>query len=240
MGYFLLRESMLDSLVRARDRWLVPGGLMFPSRCTMMWGLVNDEQDRLSKQQEYIRTMQDWYSFKGETKEFYGVDMTVLEAVYEEEQRGYYILSSFWAELDKDQVLGEPVVVQTFDMHTCTLEDVQGVDETNVSIPLEEDARVSGFAGWFTADFHGTEANPCPCPVTLSTGPENGYTHWGQQVFHLQVPHDVVGGGKVEGTIAVKRQKENVRLYDVYIKHKNVLPTGEDKSPLVSVKYAMP
>lgn len=144
--------------------------------------------------------MQDWYSFKGETKEFYGVDMTVLEvmiflremadarsfvavkiwarsfrcgfslhiscippiavphgltlnfvrkvslliypttprtfvhlglhcrtrkAVYEEEQRGYYILSSFWAELGKDQVLGEPAVVRTFDMHTCTLEDVQ-------------------------------------------------------------------------------------------------------------------
>ena len=81
-----------------------------------------------------------------------------------------------------------------------------------MSIAVEEDARVSGFAGWFTADFHGTEANPCPCPVTLSTGPENGYTHWGQQVFHLQVPHDVVGGGKVEGTIAVRRQKENVRL----------------------------
>lgn len=48
-----------------------------------------------------------------------------LKAVYEEEQRGYYILSSFWAELDKDQVLGEPAVVRTFDMHTCTLEDVQ-------------------------------------------------------------------------------------------------------------------
>lgn len=45
--------------------------------------------------------------------------------MYEEEQRGYYILSSFWAELNKDQVLGEPAVVRTFDMHTCTLEDVQ-------------------------------------------------------------------------------------------------------------------
>lgn len=77
---------------------------------------------------------------------------------------------------------------------------------------------MSGFAGWFTADFHGTEANPCPCPVTLSTGPENGYTHWGQQVFHLQVPHDVVGGGKVEGTIAVKRQKENVRLVSACVR----------------------
>ena len=38
-----------------------------------------DGQDRLQKQQEYIRTMQDWYSFKSETKEFYGIDMTVLE-----------------------------------------------------------------------------------------------------------------------------------------------------------------
>lgn len=47
------------------------------------------------------------------------------KAVYEEEQRNYYILSSFWAELDKDQVLGEPVAVQSFDMHTCTLQDVQ-------------------------------------------------------------------------------------------------------------------
>ncbi|CAM9961621.1 unnamed protein product, partial [Sphacelaria rigidula] len=28
MGYFLLRESMLDSLVRARDRFLISGGLM--------------------------------------------------------------------------------------------------------------------------------------------------------------------------------------------------------------------
>lgn len=98
----------------------------------------------------------------------------------------------------------------------ATVASTQGVDETKLSIPLEEDARVSGFAGWFTADFHGTEANPCPCPVTLSTGPENGYTHWGQQVFHLQVPHDVVGGGKVEGTIAVKRQKENVRLVSTF------------------------
>ena len=60
-------------------------------------------QDRLQKQQEYIRTMQDWYSFKAETKEYYGVDMTVLEVIFvclvlvvyswwntmSEEQRGY-------------------------------------------------------------------------------------------------------------------------------------------------------
>jgi protein arginine N-methyltransferase 1 len=35
MGYFLLRESMLDSVIRARNRWLKPGGAMFPSHATM-------------------------------------------------------------------------------------------------------------------------------------------------------------------------------------------------------------
>lgn len=28
MGYFLLRESMFDSVISARDRWLKPTGVM--------------------------------------------------------------------------------------------------------------------------------------------------------------------------------------------------------------------
>ena len=31
MGYFLLRESMAESVIRARDQWLAPGGVMYPS-----------------------------------------------------------------------------------------------------------------------------------------------------------------------------------------------------------------
>lgn len=29
MGYFLLRESMFDSVICARDRWLKPTGVMY-------------------------------------------------------------------------------------------------------------------------------------------------------------------------------------------------------------------
>ena len=32
MGYFLLYESMLDTVLVARDRWLAPGGLLFPDK----------------------------------------------------------------------------------------------------------------------------------------------------------------------------------------------------------------
>lgn len=35
MGYFLLFESMLDSVIFARDKWLVPGGLLYPDKATM-------------------------------------------------------------------------------------------------------------------------------------------------------------------------------------------------------------
>ena len=35
MGYFLLFEGMLDSVIYARDHHLTPGGLLLPNRCTM-------------------------------------------------------------------------------------------------------------------------------------------------------------------------------------------------------------
>ena len=39
MGYALLYESMLDSVLYARDAFLRPGGVMAPSQCRMMLGL---------------------------------------------------------------------------------------------------------------------------------------------------------------------------------------------------------
>ena len=38
MGYFLLFESMLDSVLYARDRWLQTDGLLLPDRCTISIG----------------------------------------------------------------------------------------------------------------------------------------------------------------------------------------------------------
>ena len=39
MGYALLYESMLDSVLRARDRFLKDGGVMAPSQTKMMLAL---------------------------------------------------------------------------------------------------------------------------------------------------------------------------------------------------------
>ena len=46
MGYFLLRESMLDSVLHARDRFLKPGGSLYPSHARMYLGPIRSNLAR--------------------------------------------------------------------------------------------------------------------------------------------------------------------------------------------------
>ncbi len=58
MGYFLLFESMLDSVLFARDKYLVPGGLLVPDQAGM-WLAGVDESIRAP-----ITYWDDVYGFK--------------------------------------------------------------------------------------------------------------------------------------------------------------------------------
>lgn len=42
MGYFLLYESMLDTVLYARDKYLAPGGLIFPDKATIFLAGIED------------------------------------------------------------------------------------------------------------------------------------------------------------------------------------------------------
>ena len=268
MGYFLLRESMMDSLIRGRDKFLKPTtGLMFPSHATMFLAPISDEQEREHVAHDYSLSMSDWSSFVSSTKQTYGVDMKCLTANFEKETREYYILSSRWSELPIEAVVADAVIVKEYDMMTCTIEDSKGI-QTPVDFEFEVDPSLmhdslknpgqtpllSGFAGWFTTDFKSRtdevgriSAPPIEHPVCLSTGPENGYTHWGQQSFFLPSPLPLVPGSitKIEGGLKMSRSKDNARLYQCGIDFKadrkdkasgKTLVNGEK----VSINYQMP
>ena len=49
MGYFLLYESMLDTVLEARDRYLKPGGLIFPDHATMYLAAIEDQDYKEEK-----------------------------------------------------------------------------------------------------------------------------------------------------------------------------------------------
>ena len=60
MGYFLLYEGMLDSVIAARDKYLSPGGLILPNDCKMHLFAISDEE-------RYGKTIDFWkdvYGFK--------------------------------------------------------------------------------------------------------------------------------------------------------------------------------
>ena len=42
MGYFLLYESMLDTVLYARDQYLVDGGKIFPDKATIYMAAIED------------------------------------------------------------------------------------------------------------------------------------------------------------------------------------------------------
>jgi protein arginine N-methyltransferase 1 len=241
MGYFLLRESMLDSIIRARDKFLKKRtGLMFPSHATMYLAPVTDEEERKQVSSEYAGAMSDWHDFEQTTSQVYGVDMAVLEKDFEREQREYYLLSSRWTELPPEAVLAEPTQIKFFDMITCTLEDARGIfrpPEPGESpgaafdfeiVGDEAPGPISGLAGWFTADFRsrtdeaGADAAPKLLhPAFLSTGPKNGYTHWGQQTFYFLSSIPVFHGEttRLTGDLEMMRTEENARLYNCRISY---------------------
>lgn len=49
MGYFLLYESMLDTVLYARDRYLAPDGLIFPDKATIFVAGIEDGEYKEEK-----------------------------------------------------------------------------------------------------------------------------------------------------------------------------------------------
>jgi type I protein arginine methyltransferase len=235
MGYFLLRESMLDSVIRARDKFLKRRtGLMMPSHCHMYVAPVVDEEERKHCSNEYASAMSDWHDFEQTTGQVYGVNMSVLEPDYDREQREYYLLSSRWTELPPESVLAEPKEIKYMDLMACTLAEARGVGPGEATfdfdiVGAETRGPISALAGWFTCDFKsrtdsGAVAGVTPridYPAFLSTGPENGYTHWGQQTFYFlnSVPIMKDETVRLTGSLEMMRTKENSRLYNCRISY---------------------
>jgi hypothetical protein len=57
MGYFLLRESMLDPVINARQRWLKPGGACYPSHASLYMAPLQSSlyQPRLHEYESEVR-----------------------------------------------------------------------------------------------------------------------------------------------------------------------------------------
>lgn len=167
MGYGLLYESMLDSVLHARDRFLRPDvGLMAPSHTTLRIAPVSDADYVLD-------TMNFWDSV-------YGFDMRAMDhKIYDD-----VIVRS----IDPKTVVGSPSTFRTIDLHSVTVPELEFKKaEFGCEIDRDEEEGLSAFVIWFDT-FFLTSRKPLPADAVaeswkgsgnaFTTGPYGKDTHW--------------------------------------------------------------
>lgn len=215
MGYFLLRESMLDSVLIARDRHLKEGGAMFPSHSTLYLAPLGQVKSLRDKWQTWEKEKQHWASFNIDMQKWYETDFSCVQEDFFREQRKYYLQTGAFATITPKHLAGPGRPLLELDLLTTRLEqDLQAPNEPlTCSLKIARDGPVEGFTGYFDAFFRGSRSNPVEQEVTLTTAPTVGIaTHWGQQLFGFYPPMNAKRNDTIDCEIFIKRQERNHRL----------------------------
>lgn len=187
MGYFLLFEGMLDSVIHARDKYLKPGGLLLPNRCTINLCGLGDEESH----SDYI----------GFWKNVYGFDMSVLQSK---------VLREAVVETCRNEyILCDSVVMVDLNIHQVDYSYPNF--KYDFKLKIRKSGKFTAFVGYFDTFFE------LPYGIEFTTGPHSTPTHWKQAVFYLKDPVTVNEGDIVSGQFQCSRGKKDARALRVKI-----------------------
>ncbi|XP_017215192.1 probable protein arginine N-methyltransferase 6 isoform X1 [Daucus carota subsp. sativus] len=225
MGYMLMYESMLGSVITARDRWLKPGGLILPSIATLYMAPVT-HPDRYGESIDFWRNV-------------YGIDMSPLVPLAKQcafEEPSVETISG-------ENVLTWPHVVKLVDCYTVTNQELESIT-TKFNFQSMLRAPFHGFAFWFDVEFIGPgtfsaysdsppqqysnptiegsqrtkRANPNKALI-LSTAPEDPPTHWEQTLIYFYEPIEVEQDQHIEGSVTLSQSRENCRFINIHLEY---------------------
>eukprot|EP01041_Mallomonas_annulata_P008653 gene8653-17851_t len=190
MGYFLLYESMLDTVLYARDKYLRPGGIILPDKAVLYMCAIEDS--------DYKKEKIDFWD------DVYGFNMKVIKDIALSEP----LVDS----VDSKSVLSDAVPILRLDLATCTKADL--TFSANFTLRVNRNDYCDAFVAYFETGF--TQIHK---PIVLSTSPHAKYTHWKQTVFYLSNSITVSQGEVIEGSIQCTPNSRNPRDLDISISH---------------------
>jgi len=188
MGYCLFYESMLDTVLYARDKWLAPGGLMFPDKATLYICAIEDRQ--------YKDDKINWWD------DVYGFDMSSIRKVAVSEP----LVDS----VDHKCLVTTNCLIKEIDIQTVKKEDIPFSSPFHLAFKRND--YLHALVTYFTVEF-----SHCHKRIGFSTSPEHQYTHWKQTVFYLEDYLTSKKGEEVTGTFTMKPNVRNVRDLDFEI-----------------------
>jgi len=189
MGYFLLYESMLNTVLFARDKWLKPNGIIMPDRARMYIVAIEDGEYMSEK----INFWDNVYGFKMSCLKEEAMKEPLVDIV------------------QRDSVVSDSAQIFSIDLYKVKVEDLDF--ESNFTLKIKHDDYVHAFVSFFDCVF-----SKCHTRVMFGTAPWNEYTHWKQTVFYLDDPLMVSKGTQIRGHIKVHHNEKNPRDLDIDIK----------------------
>jgi len=209
MGYFLLYESMLDTVLYARDKYLKKGGLILPDRATMKISAIDDAEYRKEK-----------IDFWGNV---YGFDMSSIGETA--------MIEPLVDVVEPEAVISNTAKLLDIDIYTVKKSDLSFKSDFKLTFSVDHlkcHALVAHFDIMFEKDLD--------YKVTFSTGPQDEYTHWKQTVFYLKDVVAVQCGEIICGTLSSTPSEKNHRDLDINISYKFEC---ESSSPSASQDFCL-
>lgn len=188
MGSCLTFDSMLPSIITARDRFLKPDGVMFPSTARMVIDGIQDAEYRAKK----IGFWDDVYGFKYNAIKKWALVEPLIDTC------------------PTSGIITDECQMSFFDMKTAKLQDFTFTDRFTL-ISSEKDT-VHAFVVWFDVFFVGTEKT-----LALSTSPYHQSTVYSQTIFYLNSPISVVPNTVIDGQFSMKPDEADHRNQHIQI-----------------------
>uniref|UniRef100_A0A7S0QZC6 Protein arginine N-methyltransferase domain-containing protein n=1 Tax=Pyramimonas obovata TaxID=1411642 RepID=A0A7S0QZC6_9CHLO len=191
MGFYLLHESMLQSVLKARDLHLKPDGLMMPSKANVYAVPVSLHDFRREKIDFWDKVV--------------GFDMRAVQDTVWEEAMSAPLIDV----IGPGSMMAKPQIFASLDLHKVTAAELEKLSATlKFTVTKEDD--LAGICCYFDTSFFGT-ANGVP--IVLNTSPESPPTHWKQTVCLLGVFARVKPGEEVEINLNMVQDSFNPRHY---------------------------
>ncbi|KAK6774477.1 hypothetical protein RDI58_029716 [Solanum bulbocastanum] len=202
MGYFLLYENMLDTVLYARDKWLVLSSSMDEEIAQVKDGLVLPDKASLC-----LTAIED-ADYKEDKIEFwnsvYGFDMSCI--------RKQAMMEPIVDTVDQNQIVTNCQLLKTMDISKMTSGDASFT--APFKLIAERDDYIHALVAYFDVSF-----TKCHKLLGFSTGPKSRSTHWKQTVLYLEDVITVCQGEAVVGSMTVAPNKKNPRDVDIMLKY---------------------
>lgn len=193
MGFYLLHEGMLDSVIFAREKFLKSNGHMFPQTATISLGPCT------------LPSLFDaWNDVDGVKLQSFGKALRAQKS-----QKPEVLI------VRPDELLHDGTIVAWLDLNEVSVEDLNQFTFNEVVV-VQRSGCYQGVCIWFDVEFPANEDGEM---ITLSTAPQAPSTHWKQTVIRLpdHVVEDVEPKYPIALNVVMRRNEENSRQYNLEV-----------------------